>query len=187
MSGAICRLAFAIRVVLVSFAVSFGLLPLNPANAVVVTWADASSTGVIAFLDSSNFDNAFITFPEFTSSQLTSVSGPGYFHDHPGNSGQETMYLDLRLGGAWTEVFTFSTLTTDDLLLSSFIPNIAFAPGVIDGLRLRTFDGDNQAFHDMDGTQFQFQTPLPAALPLFLTGLVALGLIGRRRRARRPV
>ena len=46
------------------------------------------------------------------------------------------------------------------------------------GVHTVTLEGQRQAFN----YAFRVETPLPAALPLFATGLGALGLLGWRRK-----
>jgi hypothetical protein len=82
-------------------------------------------------------------------------------------------------------------LTT--VLLSTLDTPMLFEPGVITGLRLATVGDVDYAFRNMIGTQFTFgltATPLPAAFPLFGSGLALMALLSWRRRrllARRSV
>lgn len=163
----------------------------NAAHAVNVVWQNATTTGVGNFANSGNFDNAFITFPGFEAQYLTSVipNSPGdaaYFHKHTGTTGTEnTMFLDLELNGTWMEVFDASTMDNQrnsTNTLSEIIMNVVFPQSTVTGIRLRSLVAQNQSFHDLDNDTFVFATPIPAALPLFLTALSALGFFGWRRR-----
>jgi hypothetical protein len=74
-------------------------------------------------------------------------------------------------------------LTT--VLLSTLDTPMLFEPGVITGLRLATVGDVDYAFRNMIGTQFTFgltATPLPAAFPLFGSGLALMALLSWRRR-----
>jgi hypothetical protein len=191
------RAALAVKLLALALALYLGSMPLNSASAMTVEWQNATSAGG-DFGSTNSFDNAFITFPGFISSELLSVipySGAGYFHTHnPPNP--QTMFLDLQLDGVWTQVFEAST-TSDTRIetnkLSSIVMNIVFPESTVTGIRLRSLlpqGPGTLAFHDMrdslgnltQGELFVFATPLPAALPLFLTALGALGLVGWRRR-----
>ena len=63
--------------------------------------------------------------------------------------------------------------------VQSIDPHFAFTPG---------FDSTGYSFVFSDGIVNEVVTPLPAALPLFATGLGALALLGwRRKRTARSV
>lgn len=153
----------------------------NAASALTVTWNGATSTGDGTFLNSSDFDNAFITFPGFSATELVSVNGNGFYHTH--TTAAETMFLDLRLDNIWTEIFTDTTDGTETL--AAVIANVVFPTANVDGIRLRSLTGQNATFHAMDGDQFIFngisQVPLPPTLPLLLSALASLALFGWSR------
>jgi hypothetical protein len=158
---------------------------LQPASrveaATVVTWGSPA-------LD--DFDSEQLTFPGFTANALTLITGPGFYQDGGLN---RTFSLELELDGVWTTVGSSdpSGGLFSHELLSDIDPPLIFASGIVTGLGFFVDGGPvNFAFNDLSGTEFTFdtlavtETPLPAPLILFGSGLGMLGLFGWRQRGR---
>jgi hypothetical protein len=122
-----------------------------------------------------------ITFAGFTADQLTSISGGGYSHNH-GILG--TVFgIDLRIDGVWQNIHIWSHDGFDHLLSERTIGGpIAFAAGVVDGIRLTDVPIIGNAFHGMNGsyldpgdTVFTFdvaQAAVPEPAQLLIWGVV---------------
>ena len=144
-----------------------------------------------------SFVTATINFTGFNADTLVSVSGGNAnYNTVNGALFPVTFTLDVLLGGVWTNIFTDTTTGTS--FLSNEISNVSFAFGEVTGLR-GTGTGQSPGFDPLQNwalggnfppTVFNFDAinppisavPLPAALPLFGTGLAAMGFIGWRRK-----
>jgi hypothetical protein len=73
------------------------------------------------------------------------------------------------------------------VLLSSIATPISFANGLVTGIELAVNPSVGFGYHGFNTSEhFSFNTtPLPAALPLFASGLGGLGYLSWRRRKRR--
>lgn len=150
---------------------------------VLLPAARVHAATVVTWDGPGDFDTATLTVPGFYANVLTSVAGPGFYHDHGLN---RVFSGSLLIDGLWTEIGnsgpTFGA--SGDVPLSSIGP-LSFAGGVITALRLSVNEPVGSGFHSVFGTQFTFdvaQTPLPGALALFgsVLGLVAVGRWIRR-------
>jgi hypothetical protein len=149
--------------------------------ATVVTW------GAPALDD---FDSEQLTFPGFTANALTLISGPGFYQD---GGEDRTFSLELELDGVWTTVGSSDPsggLFSHELLSDINTPKF-FTSATVTGIGFFVDGGAvGFAFNDLSGTQFTFdtlavtETPLPAPLILFGSGLGMLGLFGWRKRDR---
>jgi hypothetical protein len=152
----------------------------------VVTWNYSSAHIIDGNALSSAFDIAELYFPAVTANSLTSISGPGYYQNR--STPDRVFSMSVLLDGTWTEIYTSGRVpggVSVTVLLSSLDTPMLFQPGVITGLKLTTKGDVNYAYQKMNGTQFTFDfisTPLPAALPLFGSGLAVIGFLRWRRR-----
>jgi len=146
-----------------------------------------------------NFVADSISFTGFNADTLVSVSGENAnYRTDNGTLFPVTFKLDVMLDGIWTNIFTDTTTGTGRLF--DVISDISFAFGEVTGLR-GTATGQAPGFVPLNNwalgtsfnpTIFNFDTnaaplsvvPLPAALPLYGTGLAILGFIGWRRQRR---
>jgi hypothetical protein len=87
-----------------------------------------------------------------------------------------TEYFELRLGG--TLVWTSGTITPSDV--PTFLASGYGGP--VDQVNVVSNDPDHFVMDDVTYNGVVSSVPLPAALPLFATGLGALGLLGWRRK-----
>lgn len=154
--------------------------------AVSFAFATGASAATVNWSGPGNFNAAAIMFTGFNADQLDSYSGQGWFHGHGAN---QTMFLDVRLNGAWTQIFSASStdnIKTANNSLDTLISNVGFAGGFVDGIRLRSQLSVNQSFHGFgprDIFTFSVSTvPLPAALPLLAGVLGLFGFFAMRRR-----
>lgn len=148
-----------------------------------VTWGSESFTGVQNAYNSSNFDDAYISFSGILTNEITGITGTGFYHNHGDLS--DIFAMDVLLDGVWTNVWSDQPSSNIAYYLSGIATPITFATGLVTGIRLSVINGTvNQGFHSMDQTTFTFAdvspVPLPASLPL-LFGALALGLSMRRR------
>ncbi len=134
-----------------------------------------------------DFDQGEITFTGFTTDSLDSITGTGIFHSHGGVLGT-TVTLSLLLDNVWTNVSTATIVANDstDYLISTLITSpVSFATAVITGISLTSVPGIGNTYHDVK-ISFDFNEvsaiPIPAALPLFGTGLALMGFVGWRRK-----
>ena len=170
------RHASAIAAVALAF-----LMPTVSQAATVVTWDTFASTDGTTTYKFSYFDNGTKNFPGITASTLN-IAGTGFLHDH---GKHRTFSIAILLDGVWTELYnsgpTFGRLHY--LYLSSLSP-FEFPEGEVTALSFSVNAQTNQAYNAMLGTQFTFDlvTPLPAALPLFGSGLGLIVLLSRLRR-----
>jgi hypothetical protein len=174
--------------------VTLFLGPALQANAMTVTWQNEAFTGISNVFNNENFDSGQITFTGFQANELRDVFGLGQYHNH---SGTKTFTMELRLDGVWTPVWTdtISSSSNIDRLMDDITTPISFPLGVVSGIWLHaTLTG--QAFHlnlggSGTGTHFNFNTvaavPIPAALPLFASGLIGLALLAWRRKQKPSV
>jgi hypothetical protein len=107
----------------------------------------------------------------------------------PLNSEETSLTTLMSLLGV-TNVYGPTTLQSAGLIGTVHVPgthDTAYlyidAPNNLMQGGIGTFVGDDEQFHGADfGSFLVATTPLPAALPLFATGLGALGLLGWRRK-----
>jgi len=163
-------------------AIAMSMAALQPASqaeaATVVTW-DAPAPD--------DFDSGRFTFTGFTANALTAISGLGFYQD----GGADRIFsLELQLDGAW---ITIGSTDPGDgpfshELLSDIDAPLLFTSALVTGIGFFVDAPVGFAFNDLTRTQFTFdtvaETPLPAALPLFGTGLGMIGLFGWRKRRR---
>ena len=98
---------------------------------------------------------------------------------------------DLAFGGAGAGIRLFLTFVDSTVeFVATEIPN-TFAGaffGIVSDLAIRSirFDAGTQGgsieTFELDNARFVSAVPLPAALPLFLSALAALGFVGRRKK-----
>jgi hypothetical protein len=179
----------------------------SQAKAVSVIWGSEEFTGILDATSNNLFGAGEINFDGFLADELTSIFGGGYYHTH-GSFGTVDFVMEIQLDGVWSQIWndvTPSIVTSDNFLLEDIEGPISFALGMVSGIRLfyiRSPDHPNgdcgsgcfpigEAFHmsppqpAFPSTIFNFSTtviPLPAAFPLFGTGLGILGFLGWRRR-----
>jgi hypothetical protein len=179
-----------------------GILHSGAHASTVVTWDGSNNFNDASISAPSNFT-------AFTANQLTLVSGDGSYDAALNQYFQAvhtTFTLQIDLNNVWT---TLATWTSDDGYseqpLSDVIPTpIGFTEGLVIGIMLTSdpnsgnyFDPGNYAafnyFKYHRGTTTYYQelftfddvasaTPLPATLPLFASGLGAIGLLARHRK-----
>lgn len=164
-------------------------------QAVTVTWQSESFSGISGVANNSNFDSGQINFTGFQADTLSDIFGSGIYHNH---GLTRTFTIDIVLDGVLTNIFTDSISgSNQDRSLDLISTPISFALGTVTGIRLATNGPVGQAWHllaNRNGTtgtttNFVFENngvapvPLPAALPMFLAGLLGLGFIARRRKA----
>ena len=138
----------------------------------------------------SSTGSELFTFDSFNSGELYAgfVSANDLFDANPPGFMSMTLTLDVADGGTlYDHVWSFDNLTSLDSFLTDKVLDLGYAtdPAMTIGLSYDlTADGNG-------GLDFGFafatgvppaSTPLPGALPLFVSGLGALGLLGWRRR-----
>ncbi len=118
---------------------------------------------------------------------MTAITGPGFYQD----GGAERIFsLELQLDGVWTVIGSSDPGggPFSHELLSDIDAPLLFASALVTGIGFFVDAPVGSAFNDLIGTEFTFdtvaETPLPAALPLFGTGLGVMGLFGWWKRSR---
>ena len=167
---------------------AIGLMP-SQVQASTVNWGAEGGPN--------NFDTASISFTGFNADTLVSVSGSNAnYNTVSGLLFPVTFDLDILLDGIWTNIFNDTTTGTN--FLFDNVSNISFTFGEVTGLR-GTGTNQKPGFDPLQNwalggrfspTLFNFDTidppvsavPVPAALPLFGTGLALMGFIGWRRK-----
>ncbi|MEQ9411504.1 MAG: PEP-CTERM sorting domain-containing protein [Fuerstiella sp.] len=157
------------RILVTSSVLAFlAAVPASTRAGVIVSWTGPSS-----------FDDSTISFTGFQTSELTDVTGGGYYHDH---GGPTTVFLDILLDGVWTNLFSDFIHTNNSSHFMDSIPtSFSFAQGTVSGLRLRSDPYRLNTFHALTpDTKFEFNTatasvPEPESLAVF--GLGTLGLV----------
>ena len=138
------------------------------------------------------FNTNTISFAGFFANSLDSVTDgvtrQGFWHNH-NNATPITAMLDVRVNGAWQQIWSAVTtnrsFTPGNNVLPDLISNISFSGGVVDGLRLSGSQNVWYTFHWQEGMVYNFSnniatTPEPSTIVLLGSGLV--GLIGYRMR-----
>ena len=167
---------------MLSMAIAMGMAVLQLASqaeaATVVTWEAPAPD---------DFNDARLTFAGFTANALTAITGPGFYQD----GGADRIFsLELQLDGVWTVIGSSDPGDGpfSHELLSDVDAPLLFASALVTGIGFFVDVPVDFAFNDLTRTQFTFdtvaETPLPAALPLFGTGLGVIGLFGWRKRRR---
>lgn len=160
----------------------------NPANAVPVTWNLQNWT----FNDGGTASGSFVYDAD------TNVFSDMFIATTNGSARTGAIYGDVISGGnsAFSAVPNagFPSLVSSSNLLVMFASALTNAGGLVDVFmgQEATCDSENcssitSPIRFLDDGQVEgivvASTPIPAALPLFLTGLVALVAVGRRKRA----
>jgi hypothetical protein len=102
----------------------------------------------IAWTGPSDLDDAAISYAPILVTELQSVTGPGYAHNHGALGTVYTNDVHYQVSGVWQT--TFATMLPDggDHTLRSLVPPPAtFAMGLIDRLRLTAPPDVGQAYH----------------------------------------
>jgi len=190
---------------------SRSILALSAIAICVALSCGARASTVKSWTDDDSFNSDSIKFAGFTANQLTSIGGTGTYEGVHGHSTIFTLSIDLNNHWTTIDTWTVPKNNTTETLLSSLSVPINFALGTVTGIKLTAsrHDGNDSAFdtfyhygrcdydYDRDcnvsAESFTFNvviggngdpggTPIPAALPLFVTGLGALGLLARRKK-----
>jgi hypothetical protein len=157
--------------------------------ATVVEWDTFATTDGTTTYKFSFFDNGTRVFSGFTANTLTLISGPANMQDR---GADRRFKISILLDGSWTEIYNSGPTygTFGNVLLSTLSP-LAFPEGEVTALSFSVNSHVDTAYNRMLGTEFTFDlvTPLPAALPLFGSGLGLIYWMSRRRKrnAARPV
>lgn len=134
------------------------------------------------------------TLGTVTNSSLTVTGGTAPGNAFTGVPAESTPYFDGDYLLLWDNPtyelqLVFTTITPQPLCCSTLGTLVGFTGGTFDnslgtGNAYETLGSGSEVAYTLDGniTPAAATTPLPTALPLFATGLGALGLLGWRRK-----
>ena len=133
--------------------------------------------------------NTFVSLP--TGSYLTLGFTSGFVFDGPGNDifisepGASAELADVFVSSDFGATFTYLGIANGGVLTALDLATISYM-GQVNAIKIVGLDnlgslpGFDLAFvQDLEGSAIE--TPLPAALPMFLAGLAGLGWLARRR------
>ncbi len=171
--------------ILVAMVLLLGSIGVANAAPITVTWNGPSDGDFPAY--ASIFPATEINFAGFQANTLTSITGPGYAHNHGDTNVVFT--IDLNINGTWTTIDSY-TLDTNDHLLSERTTGgpINFSGGTITGIRLTDVPAVGFGYHNLTSTEFNFDTtasavPEPTTMAMLgMAAFTAAGHFGWRRR-----
>jgi hypothetical protein len=153
---------------------------------------DAKASISVNWGGPNNVVDADYLFAGFVANQLTSITGPGYSHNHGNTSVVFT--IGLRVDGNWVTIDSWSQNSADHLLSERTLGGpISFSGGTVDGIRLTSNPDVNQAYHNMNTnppTVFTFDSvqsgsvvPEPSSIGIWsIFGLAISGVVVWRRK-----
>jgi hypothetical protein len=147
-----------------------------------------SNVGTVYALMSAYFGQSFsVTFngtggsQTFTNVSLPDFNGGGPVNSCSGGVCVNTVYTVNDVGGGGTGNSMTGALNTYDLTEVAFTLNSALTAGALTSATFTSNGPETLLFGITTGSTASV-VPLPAALPLFASGLVGLGLLGWRRK-----
>ena len=201
-----------LRIASVSLALAFVAVPLGSANSAVITVFSNDAAGWAAAAGSAqteNFNDATLLPGLTVTTNFGSVTG-GVWSDRMSASQTTTWFFGsptIAFGGNWDLspgapgtgiAFTVTFLNNTTQLVAVEVPNtftgeffgfVSDTPfkSVLETVGIQSCSTCVAETHNLDNLTFSTSAtpapvPLPAALPLFATGLGVLGLLGWRRK-----
>ena len=110
-----------------------------------------AATNSVTWTGPSDFDTETITFPGFVANELTSITGPGYYHNHSFSS--PTFTMEVQLDGVWTQIFSDTPPSSvSDFFVTAIPTPISFSLGTVTGIRFSVSLPVGAAYHSFAPT-----------------------------------